>query len=531
MIVANDLAVDTRVRRIAATVAEILDDVVVIGMGTGPIIAPEEFGQAQPMLVDVRTTLGESRRRRPPLPTDLTTSRSSFFLFQRTQGARIGWLRSDYFSARSERAAGVNSTQQRRDRVLAERLHARSERSTRSAFRQILVSIDRLFHRARRGLVRRRHSSRERRAEARFRRAEARIQKKLARELRSFEAYEASVTHDLSAAGPDPSAGWRYNLPTLDDLEAAFAPVLDDLTPDVIHVHDVHLLGIAARAKDRAYLTAREPKLIYDAHEYVRGLATFTPGIVASWTDLEDEYIDRADHVVTVSEGLAGMLSTDHDLAKRPTVIMNTPNDARRSARSIRRDCALPNNVCLVVYSGGIDPSRGVGTLVEAMGLIGDAHLALVAGHESEYLRSLLAEASTKGYSDRIHLLPFVDPAEVSSYLSSATVAIHPLVAGPLNHEIAMPNKLFEYMHARLPVVVSNCRAMAEHVRETGIGEIFESGNTASLADQILKVTADRDAYVLPYADESLVKGFSWGGQQEKLLALYESIRTTVPPV
>ncbi|MFG1721112.1 glycosyltransferase, partial [Micromonospora chalcea] len=120
---------------------------------------------------------------------------------------------------------------------------------------------------------------------------------------------------------------WRRLEPGLWDYERIAGPVVDDLRPDLIHAHDFRMLGVAARAVDRARAAGRDVKLIWDAHEWLPGARPRRDN--ARWLPAHlgyvREYVGHADAVVTVSDTLADLLVRDHDLSGRPTVVLNAP--------------------------------------------------------------------------------------------------------------------------------------------------------------------------------------------------------------
>lgn len=137
-------------------------------------------------------------------------------------------------------------------------------------------------------------------------------------------------------------------------------------------------------------------------------------------------------------------------------------------AHSVRAQAGLADDIPLAVYSGGMHESRGVMTLIQALPLVPEVHLAIVASSpHSARVVDVLAEAERLGRADRVHLVPYVSPEEVSSYLRTADVGVHPLLRSG-NAELALPNKLFEYLHARLPMVVSDMPSMADMVSTAG---------------------------------------------------------------
>jgi len=325
--------------------------------------------------------------------------------------------------------------------------------------------------------------------------------------------------------GVRPRGDWRVALPQLTNLETVFGPELDALAPDVIHAQDVHLLGVGARAVERASLEGRKALLIYDSHEYVQGLATFSPRLVAAWAALEREYIGRADRVITVSPAIAELLVTDYQVDPPPVVVLNIPPVGGQPAVSIREATGLGLDEPLLVYSGGVSQMRGLHTLVAALGRLDGVHLALIIPAVYKYVLDLEEMARVGGYEERLHLLPYVEPQDVVGFLASATVAVSPIVSGPINHETTLPNKIFEYMHARLPIVISDCKAMSEFVEALGIGEVFVSEDVDSLTKTLTRVLGNLDHYRSVYRDHpELFERYSWRTERRKMFGVYQDL-------
>jgi glycosyltransferase involved in cell wall biosynthesis len=116
---------------------------------------------------------------------------------------------------------------------------------------------------------------------------------------------------------------------------------------------------------------------------------------------------------------------------------------------------------------------------------------------------------------------------DVVSFLESADVGIQPMLGGIVNHELALPNKLFEYLHAGLPTVVTDLRELGRFVREHGLGETFRSGDPADLAASVEKVLANPEPYRRAAAEPALRAQYSWERQAEALVTAYEELLGT----
>jgi glycosyltransferase involved in cell wall biosynthesis len=325
-------------------------------------------------------------------------------------------------------------------------------------------------------------------------------------------------------------ARWRQVFPEIIDQDLVIGRMLDQLRPDVIHVHDVFMLGIAARAAHRSSLTGRDIKVVYDVHEYLPGVAVVAPRRIAAYCDLEREFISDADRVVTVSAPLAAWLQRDHKLDRLPDVIMNAPVEARDDAdtTSVREVADLPAHVPLLVYAGGVNRARGIHTVVCALPSLPGVHLVMVA-RENSVTRELHELAERLGVGERLHLAPFVDPELVPSYIRSATIGISPLLRAP-NHDIAVTNKFCEYIAAGLPIVTSDTPAQAKLVRGLDLGAVYVAGDAADCATAIRAVLADRYRLARRIdSDADLKHRFSWAAQAETLRTVYEELLGKLP--
>lgn len=325
-------------------------------------------------------------------------------------------------------------------------------------------------------------------------------------------------------------ASWRRTLKgRVDDLELAFGPMLDLLLPDAIHAHDMHVLGVAAHAAYRAKKRGRDVKLVYDAHEYVRGMALFattTKRGLSAWARLEDEYIGYADEVITVSPEIAEAMQRDHNLPRTPTVLLNVPvpRDDVSTAPSVRRRCGLPDDTPLAVYSGVLHSVRGVEEAILALEKVPDLHLAVVSvpsayTPQADAMRAL---AASHGLADRVHLVDPVDAPDVPAYLSSADFGVIPIHGGWLSYDYALPNKFFEYLSAGLPLAVSDLPTMGRLVRAESLGTTFTDGDPESLAEAYRDMLANLPTYTANAVGSGLRAESDWRRQESLLRSVYE---------
>lgn len=475
MMVGNDIAHDTRVLKMGLTLADAGLDVTLLGYASSGVREERRFGNVRILRVPVAWRMRDAAAARKK------ERRARLDLAMDPAHRRTLDLEASLRRREAESGAGL-VTQGRRGSIKARRFLAR----------------------ARSGADRRLRSY----------------------ETRAWKAVDG-VTHRTPYA-----AQWRRILPEIDDYELAFGPVLDQLDWDVLHAHDVHLVGVASRAVARRKAQGRPAAWVYDAHEYVRGLSIYGPRTVrrrAGYLDLESEYVRDADAVVTVTEPLADQLKRDHRLPVLPAVVMNSPMLGAADhvvERTIRDDVGLAPGVPLMVYSGGVTAVRGVDTAVEALVDLPGVHLAVVAVPHREIAaaRSLHKLAVRLGVADRLHLLDPVRPDEVAAYLRTADVGLLPIHHYG-SHEVALPNKVFEYLHAGIPMLVSDTRATAEFVEKHGVGAVHVAKDTASFVSAFRDIWGRQDALRARIAeDPELLTPFAWDRQERVLRDVYRGI-------
>ncbi|MGA8045846.1 MAG: glycosyltransferase [Dermatophilaceae bacterium] len=323
-----------------------------------------------------------------------------------------------------------------------------------------------------------------------------------------------------------PAERWARSLPVTGLYARSFVPALRASAPDAVHVHDVHLLDAVARAfPDRA----TRPAVVYDAHEYVASLAVSgarTQRAVDAWAALERDRIGIADRVVTVAPEIAERLARDHRLSRSPAVVYNAPVrwPQAHSSLDLRGEAGVSTGTPLAVYSGALSRARGLGTVIEALPRVPRLHLAIVAvPHPHPMSAELMRQAAALGVADRVHIVPPVPSHEVPAYLAVADLGVSAIIGDSVSYDLALPNKLFEMVHAGLTIVTSDIRAMSHFVLEHRLGEVFRQGDAQSCA-VALRTALERPAAATVDERDALAEEFSWQGQEPALVQVYRDL-------
>jgi glycosyltransferase involved in cell wall biosynthesis len=261
------------------------------------------------------------------------------------------------------------------------------------------------------------------------------------------------------------------------------------------------LLLLLLRIKARLYEAVDPPPLVparcaaffhrtrynYFSLEFFQGVDQIVSRPVVRWVWylLERFGIRNAGNVAAVCETTERFLRDEYRLAKTATVL-NVPNSAEYADHGdgrLRKRLGLAPGVPLVVYKGELADNRGLIPFVNAMRPFTELHFACIgSGSFGPKLERAAVDAGCEG---RVHLCDPVQSTEFVHYLKDAD-------AGQVIHEcrgvnmmVTLPSKLFDYLHAGIPVIASDGPEIARIVRQWKVGWVVSPGSIDSIQEAL----------------------------------------------
>jgi glycosyltransferase involved in cell wall biosynthesis len=291
------------------------------------------------------------------------------------------------------------------------------------------------------------------------------------------------------------------------------------LRPDVVHAHDAAMLlpGIIG-----ARLTGA--LLVYDSHE----LATSVPYRDRAWAwfvaAIERLVVPRCAAVITVSDGIAGRLRARYRLAVEPTVLRNVSDLEIEGRGGLRVRMGLDARTPLILHQGAPAPARGCEVLVDAVARLEGVHLAFLGDAEDSYGEELRAAVRGRGVSNRVRLISSVPLAELLAHTAEADVGVTLLQDTCENHRLALPNKLFEYIAAGVPVVASALEETQRLIDCYGVGWCSPPEDPEALARVLAGALGERGDPALKERIRHAAQELRWTREQHRLLGLYRRL-------
>jgi len=295
----------------------------------------------------------------------------------------------------------------------------------------------------------------------------------------------------------------------------SFASAQKDLRATSIGAMDLFALAAATRLK-----RAAGGKLVYDAREFYFALGPRRgKGIRQRMISSMEWYLIKKADVITVSGELDAEIIRDrYHLAALPTVIMNVP-PYRAAVRTelLRETCTIPIGSPIVLYQGVVHHGRGIRPMLDALPLLPNVHFCVIG--DGPALEALKAEAQRSACSDRVHWLGAIDYDLLHAWTCSADVGLCLIEPISMSYEYALPNKLFEYVMAQIPVVASNLPAMHRMMQSYQLGVEVLLPLTADAVASAVRSALDGEHYGPSLNIASRL--FSYEKQEESVLCSY----------
>lgn len=282
--------------------------------------------------------------------------------------------------------------------------------------------------------------------------------------------------------------------------------------PKMINIHTLEFLPLTLFCK------IFKIKIIYDTHELETEKANFKGFRKQVSKIIERTFIGFVDKTIVVGEAIADEYKEMYPKMDRPFVVLNTPNYKITQKNNLFREkFNIDKEEIIFLYQGAIAPSRGVEILLE---IFKETNKVIVfMGYGS--LVDKVKEYSLK-YKN-IHYHGAVKPEVLLNYTSSADIGFCLIENSCKSYDYCMPNKMFEYLMAGIPVIASNLFEMKKIIDLYKIGETIDYKNTNMLKEKINKISIYNLNNFIENI-ESFKKKFNWEEQEKVLMKVYEGI-------
>lgn len=256
--------------------------------------------------------------------------------------------------------------------------------------------------------------------------------------------------------------------------------LLQNTSFDILVANDIESLPLAIKLKEGSNM-----KVVYDAHEYTPKEFENSLKWRFIWKDYKtylcEKYLKKADKWITVSPSIAKEYKRVFNID--PIVITNAPPYEEIPPIKIE------GNVIRIVHHGGATKSRKIENMIKMMSYTNDHyHLHLILIGNPKYQKELRNLAEN---NKNIHFEEPVPMPRIARELSKYDIGLYILEDHSFNEKYALPNKLFEFIQARLMIAIGPSFEMKEYVKKYNIGIISKDYSPKSMAQALNQLSVE----------------------------------------
>lgn len=262
-------------------------------------------------------------------------------------------------------------------------------------------------------------------------------------------------------------------------------------------------------------------KVIYDSHEYFTEVPELVnrPKVQKVWKRIEEYVVPKLPEMITVCKSIADMFHEKYGI--NVYVIRNIPMRKMLPAPAMRAEVGLDEKKHILVLQGsGINIHRGSEELVEAMRYLDDCQLVIIGG--GDVLPILKEKVAVNNWDDRVKFFPRMPYQKMMAITQLAELGFTLDKDTNLNYRFSLPNKLFDYIQAGVPIVASHLVEIERVIRKYDIGTFVDGHDPMTIANTI-KVTLNDEISLAQWKDNLKVAAqeLCWENEQKTLLDVY----------
>ncbi len=268
----------------------------------------------------------------------------------------------------------------------------------------------------------------------------------------------------------------------------------------------------------------KKKPLIYDSHE----LFCEVPELKASrikksiWQKLEGYIIPKLKTCITVNDSIAKIYEAKYNV---PFYIIRNISDFDQSfIPKSRVQLSLPEDKKIILLQGaGINVDRGAEELIDAMEFVQNAVLYIIgSGDVWENLKQKVL--FNKNIQNKVVLINKLPKSELINYTFNADIGLSIDKNTNLNYLYSLPNKIFDYIQAEIPILASRLPEIENIILQYKIGDFIDDHNPKTIANKLNEMLYSQQLSSYKKYLAIAKKEITWKSEKEKLLTIIKNI-------
>ncbi|MBA2610873.1 MAG: glycosyltransferase [Bacteroidetes bacterium] len=264
--------------------------------------------------------------------------------------------------------------------------------------------------------------------------------------------------------------------------------------------------------------------LIYDSHE----LFCEVPELLESpikrkiWLRIEKGVVPKLKNCITVNESIAKIFEEKYKVKFHSVKNISAPIE--NFIPLSKQQLGLPVNKKIILLQGaGINIDRGAEELIDAMKFVDNAFLLIIGGGDCWNI--LQKKVKDQNLSGKILLIDKMPKLQLTSYTFNADLGISIDKNTNLNYYYSLPNKIFDYLQAGIPILASRLPEIEKIITAYKVGDFIDDHKPETIAKKINQILSAEEL-LQEYKGNAKVGAaeLNWTNEKQKLITIINKL-------
>jgi glycosyltransferase involved in cell wall biosynthesis len=268
----------------------------------------------------------------------------------------------------------------------------------------------------------------------------------------------------------------------------------------------------------------KDIRLVYDSHELFTELPELNGRIKTKkiWLSIEKWILPKIRNAYTVCGSIAEYYHNKYGL--KMEIIRNMPRLSSSIENQVKLEIKLPENRKIILYQGALNIGRGIEQVIDLIPFLENVIFVIAGTGTIE--NSLKEKVLKKGLTEKVIFTGKLPFESLNLLTTKAHLGLVLQDNISLSYHYVLPNRLFDFIKAGVPVIASDLPEIRKIVNAAKIGLLVSGPEDSELLDKIKYLLFDENLRIeLIDSMKVCSKNYNWENEERKLLELYKNLR------
>ena len=259
--------------------------------------------------------------------------------------------------------------------------------------------------------------------------------------------------------------------------------------------------------------------LIFDSHELFCEVpelqhSTFKRKL---WLRLEGWIVPKLKNCITVNDSISSIFEEKYKVKFH--TVRNISDSVKGFKPKTRRELNLPTDKKIILLQGaGINIDRGAEELIDAMADVENAVLYIIGS--GDVWDVLVEKIKKQALGNKICLINKIPKTELMHYTHNADIGLSIDKNTNLNYFYSLPNKIFDYIHAGVPILASRLPEIEKIINAYNIGDFINDHRPLTIAAMLNGLLPSKQLQEYKQNTYNAAKQLNWESEKLKLIEI-----------